>query len=63
MLIYLDTMLWDVLYDQKVSPHKIKKVLASRRANLVPGPHVFYEMLRTFQSSDGRALAHIIRES
>jgi hypothetical protein len=57
MLIYLDTMLWDVLYDQKVSPHKIKKVLASRRANLVPGPHVFYEMLRTFQSSDGRALA------
>jgi hypothetical protein len=54
MLIYLDTMLWNVLFDQKVDPGdiNIKKSLASRHANLVPGPHVFYEMLKSFHSPE-----------
>jgi hypothetical protein len=56
MLIYLDTMLWDILHDQKVAPDKLKKMLVSRHANIVPGPHVFYEMLRTFQSPDEQVL-------
>jgi hypothetical protein len=56
MLIYLDTMLWNVLFDQKVDPGDIRKSLASRYANLVPGPHVFYEMLKSFHSPEPRKI-------
>jgi hypothetical protein len=56
MLIYLDTMLWNVLFDQKVDPGDIKKSLASGNANLVPGPHVFYEMLKSFHSPEPRKI-------
>ena len=38
MLIYLDTMLWDILHDQKVSPDKLKKVLGSAACEHRSGP-------------------------
>jgi hypothetical protein len=55
MLIYLDTVLWNTLWNQKIDPDKIKKSLAYRRAHVVPGPHVLYELLKTFHSSRGLA--------
>lgn len=51
--IYLDTVLWNVLYDHGVRPEKIRETLGTKNASLVPGTHVFYELAKNFGNPEG----------
>jgi hypothetical protein len=52
MNIYLDTNLWNALCDQAVDPERFMRRLASKNVNRAPGIHIFYELTKTFRSSD-----------
>src|SRR5258708_6497506 len=54
MDIYLDTNLWNALCDQAVEPDEFIHRLASKNAYLAPGIHIFYELTKTFRSSDSQ---------
>ena len=56
MDIYLDTNLWNALCDQAVEPEEFVCRLAGKSAYLAPGIHIFYELARTFRSSDKQAV-------
>lgn len=56
MNIYLDTNLWNVLYDRAVDPAELMISLAARKANLVLSLQTFYELAKTFRSSTRKAL-------
>jgi len=48
--IYLDTNMWDALFDGGVQPEQFVPRLARANKRLVLGLHAFYELARTFQS-------------
>ncbi len=50
MLIYLDTVLWNRLYDENVSPPEIIGRLAAKQSSIAVSPFVFYELLKTFSN-------------
>jgi hypothetical protein len=48
--IYLDTNMWDALFDGGVQPEQFVPRLAKINKRLVLGLHAFYELARIFQS-------------
>jgi hypothetical protein len=54
MMIYLDTMLWNELCDQKVDAAALPSALAAQGKVLVLGAEAIYEMAKTFQSNPTR---------
>jgi hypothetical protein len=50
MKIYLDTNMWDALFDGGVQPEQFVPRLAKANKRLVLGLHAFYESARIFQS-------------
>jgi hypothetical protein len=48
--IYLDTNMWDALFDGGVQPEQFVPRLAKANKRLVLGLHAFYELARIFQS-------------
>jgi hypothetical protein len=53
-LIYLDTVLWNELCDQKVDDAALSSALAAQSKALVLGAEVIYEMARTFEMNPTR---------
>lgn len=51
MDIYLDTILWNLLYDQSVEPEDFVRRLAAKNGRLVLGIHNFYELTKSFRTS------------
>ncbi len=64
MDIYLDTNLWNALYDQNVVPAEFVGRLSEEGAHLSPGIHIFYELAKTFRSvkPTGQARATIFQK-
>jgi hypothetical protein len=54
MTIYLDTMLWDELCDQKVDAAAVTSALAAQGKVLVLGAEVMYELAKTFKLNPTR---------
>jgi hypothetical protein len=54
MMIYLDTMLWNELCDEKVDAVALTSALAAKGKVLVLGAEAIYEMAKTFQSNPTR---------
>jgi hypothetical protein len=55
VFIYLDTMLWDRLCDERVDAQKLMAALSAKNKQLVLGTEVIYEMAKTFRSNPARA--------
>jgi hypothetical protein len=55
MYIYLDTMMWDELYDQAVEANLLVRALAEKDKYLVLGTENIYEMAKTFSINADRA--------
>jgi hypothetical protein len=53
--IYLDTNIWDALFDGEVQPEQFIPCLARANKRLVLGLHAFYESARIFQSPRSNA--------
>jgi hypothetical protein len=56
MNIYLDTNMWDALFDGGVQPEEFVPRLTKANKRLVLGLHAFYESVRIFQSAHPDAL-------
>jgi hypothetical protein len=54
--IYLDTMLWNALFDNGVDPRSFVRALAQKNGRPVLGLHTFYEFAKTFQSKKKNGL-------
>jgi hypothetical protein len=50
MVIYLDTVLWNRLYDDKISPSKLIADLRGRQSFIAVSVFVFHELLKTFSN-------------
>jgi hypothetical protein len=55
--IYLDTILWNLLFDHQVDPDLLLRRFAATNRRLVLGLHAFYELARILQSSRPEARA------
>ncbi len=55
MNIYLDTMLWNELYDQGEHPTGLVASLNAKGAGLVLSPHTGFELAKTFANAPERA--------
>ena len=56
-LIYPDTIIWNLLCDQKVDPRKLLDALNSKGYTLVENFHAIYELARTFEHDDAKGNA------
>ena len=54
MFIYLDTVLWNKLCDERVDAPKLIAALSSRNKQLVVGTEAIYEMAKTFKRNPDR---------
>lgn len=54
--IYLDTNLWNRLYDQPIDPCHLLTMLASKNARLVLGHHIFYELAKNFHAGTDQGI-------
>jgi hypothetical protein len=53
--IYLDTMLWNALFDERVEPDDLLASLTARQTFLSLGLHNFYEFAKIFRKQTGEA--------
>jgi hypothetical protein len=51
-LIYPDTIIWNLLCDQKIHPDRLIESLRTRRATLVVSFHTVYELARNFKRDE-----------
>ena len=51
-LIYPDTIIWNLLCDQKIHPDRLIESLRTRRATLVVSFHTVYELARNFERDE-----------
>jgi hypothetical protein len=54
-MIYLDTNLWNRLFDHKINPKSFLKQLKGKNANLVVSGQTIYELAKTFSGAPQRA--------